>query len=129
MELNESRMQRIEMQNFNGLQQWNTEVDRLKELLKLELDMGDPTGLASSLRTDLKAHLNNPFSKKLCVENAVSRAGATPKSANLQRILSPLLSSSSTESGSATATASSSSSAVSVYSSSPVNWEENTIFD
>lgn len=67
-ELNESKMQRLEMQNFNGLQQWNTEVDGLKALLQLEIEMSNPDELVIQLRCDLRAHLKNPFVRMLCVD-------------------------------------------------------------
>ena len=114
-------MQRLEMQNFNGLQQWNTEVDRLKALLQLEIEMGDPEELATQLRLDLRAHLKNPFVKKLCVDS-VSRVGATPTSANLHRVEAtqiPLSSAASSAASSSTATES---------NSLNLDWEESVNF-
>lgn len=68
------------MENFNGLQQWNTESDRIKELVNLEKEMGDPDDLVIKYQKELRAHLMKPFVK------SVFRIGTTPGSAALATI-------------------------------------------
>lgn len=75
---NESKRQRIEMENFNGLQQWNTESDRIRELVNLEKEMGDPDNLVNKYQRELRAHLMKPY-----VKVVFARSGATPGSANI----------------------------------------------
>lgn len=65
------------MENFNGLQQWNTESDRIKELVNLEKEMGDPDNLVIKYQKELRAHLMKPFVK------VAFRVGTTPGSASL----------------------------------------------
>jgi hypothetical protein len=66
------------MENFNGLQQWNTESDRIRELVNLEKEMGDPDNLVNKYQRELRAHLMKPY-----VKVGFARSGATPGSANI----------------------------------------------
>ena len=75
----ESKRRRIEMQNFNSLQEWNTELDRLKESVKLEREMDDPDGLLAQLMQELRRHLKTPFVKIVYTET--KGPGRTPTSA------------------------------------------------
>ena len=75
----ESKRRRIEMQNFNSLQEWNTELDRLKESVKLEREMDDPDGLLADLLKQLRKHLQTPYVKTVYIET--KGPGRTPTSA------------------------------------------------
>lgn len=75
----ESKRRRIEMQNFNSLQEWNTELDRLKESVKLEREMDDPDDLLADLMKELRKHLKTPFVKIVYTET--KGPGRTPSSA------------------------------------------------
>ena len=75
----ESKRRRIEMQNFNSLQEWNTELDRLKESVKLEREMDYPDDLLADLMKELRKHLKTPFVKIVYTET--KGPGRTPSSA------------------------------------------------
>ena len=74
----ESNRRRIEMQNFKFLQEWNTELDRLKESVKLEREMDDPDDLLADLMKELREHLKTPFVKIVYTETR--GPGRTPSS-------------------------------------------------
>jgi hypothetical protein len=69
------------MENFNGLQQWNTESDRIRELVNLEKEMGDPDNLVIKYQKELRAHLMKPYVKVI-----FTRFGTTPGSATLATV-------------------------------------------
>ena len=78
-EFNESKRQRIEMENFNGLQEWNTERDRLMGLVNLVQQMGGSPADVIERQQLLKAHLLKPFVRTVFCAPIV--VGRTPSSA------------------------------------------------